>query len=71
MQNYYQRNIYTFVNGLEGAKAYPMMPNQMVLLMDADSPVCYQKTSDAYGKSTLKCFKLVEVNESELTGTTS
>lgn len=62
------RNTYAFVNGLEGAKAYPMSPNQMVLLMDSDSPVCFKKQSDNTGKATLQCFKLVEMSEDEMRG---
>ena len=61
-----QLNQYAFVNGIEGAKAYPIMPNQSLMLMDSDNPVCYMKTSDTTGKATLKCYKLVEVPEKEL-----
>ena len=64
----YKSNTYVFVNGLEGAKAYPMMPNQSLLLMDSDSPLCFQKSTDNIGKATLRCFKLVEVEEKELKG---
>ena len=60
-------NIYAFVNGIEGAKSYQMMPNQTVLLMDSDSPVCFMKTSNAMGQSTLRYFKLIETTEKELT----
>ena len=65
---YYQKNEYAFVNGLEGAKSYQMHPNQTVMLMDSDSPVCFMKTTDNMGKATLRCFKLQEVQESELRG---
>jgi hypothetical protein len=64
----YNRNTYAFVNGIEGAKAYPMSPNQMVMLMDSDSPLCFKKQSDNTGKATLQCFKLVEMSEDELRG---
>ena len=66
MNSYQQRNYYTFVNGLEGAKSYPILPGQSLMLMDVDSPVCYMKTADTTGKPTLKCYKLVEVPEKEL-----
>ena len=62
----YQRNYYTFVNGLEGAKAYPVVANQSVMLMDQENPVCYMKSADQTGRPTLKCYKLVEISESEL-----
>lgn len=64
--NSYQRNYYTFVNGLDGAKAYPIMPNQSLMLMDSENPVCYMKSADNTGKPTLKCYKLVEIPEKEL-----
>ena len=64
----YNRNIYAFVNGIEGAKAYPMAPNQVVMLMDSDSPLCFKKQSDNTGKASLQCFKLVEISEEELRG---
>lgn len=66
--NPYRTNVYAFVNGIEGARAYQMMPNQTVLLMDSDSPLCFMKTSDNMGKANLRCFKLLEVSEQELKG---
>ncbi len=59
-------NQYAFVNGLEGAKAYQVMPNQTMMLMDSDNPVVFMKTSDSFGKSSLRYFKLVEVKEDDL-----
>lgn len=67
MQNYnYPRNFYAFVNGVDGAKNYPIMPNQSLMLMDTNHPVCYMKVADGSGKPSLKCFKLVETSEDEL-----
>lgn len=66
MQNYYQRNYYVYVNGLDGAKAYPMIANQNLMLMDSEQPICYQKISDPSGKSTLRIFRLVEITEEDL-----
>lgn len=63
-----QTNTYAFVNGIEGAKAYPMAPNQTVMLMDNDNPIAYMKTSNAMGQASLKYFKLVETSEQELRG---
>lgn len=60
-------NTYVFVNGVEGAKSYQMVPNQSILLMDSDNPICYFKTSNAMGQSTLRFFKLVEVTEQDVT----
>lgn len=63
-----QMNQYAFVNGIEGAKSFQLGPNQTVLLMDSDSPVCYMKSSNGVGQSTLRYFKLTEVKESDLRG---
>ena len=64
-----QTSVYAFVNGIEGAKRYPLSPNQSMLLMDSEQSVCYLKQANALGQTTLKCFKLVEANESELQNT--
>ncbi len=61
-----QSGQYSFVNGLEGAKSYPMQPNQTLLLMDNNDSVCYMKQSNFLGQTTLRCFKLQEVSEQEL-----
>lgn len=61
-----QQNFYAFVSGLEGAKQYNIPANQSILLMDNAQPVCYLKQTNALGQTSLKCFKLVEVNESDL-----
>lgn len=61
-----QTNTYAFVNGLEGAKNYPVMANQSILLMDSEQQVCYLKSSNALGQSTLRCFRLLEIKEEEL-----
>lgn len=61
-----QLNQYAFVNGIEGAKSFQLSPNQSILLMDSDNPLCYMKSSNGVGQSTLKYFRLTEVSESEL-----
>lgn len=63
--NMQTNNQYTYVNGIEGAKAYSMMPNQTVLLMDSDNPIFYMKQSNALGQSTIRIFRFEEVKESE------
>lgn len=64
-----QANSYYYVNGSIGAKSFQMQPNQTVLLMDSDSPMCYMKQSNGMGQSKLRYFKLVEVNENDLNTT--
>ena len=61
-----QMNQYAFVNGIEGAKSFQMMPNQTIMLMDSENPVVYMKQSNSIGQSTLKYFKLVEINEQQV-----
>lgn len=70
MPNYnpYQQNgnYYYFVNGVEGAKAFQLTPNQTVMLMDSDHPVCYMKSTNSIGQPTLRYFKLEEVDENTI-----
>lgn len=61
-----QQNQYFFVNGLEGAKAYQIQPNQTVMLLDSEKPIICKKTSDQYGKSSIQFFKMVETTEEEI-----
>lgn len=67
-QSYYppqqpQANVYAFVNGVEGAKAYAIQPNQQVMLMDSDQPLVYLKSSNAMGQASLKYYRLTEIDE--------
>lgn len=64
--NLSQLKQYAFVNGIEGAKAYALMPNQMMLLMDADHPILYRKTSDSLGKSTIDYFAITQISENQV-----
>lgn len=53
----------TFVNGVEGAKAYLLMPNKSIYLMDSDSlngehPMLYLKKCDSQGICSLEPFEL-------------
>lgn len=57
---------YAFVNGIEGAKSFQVSPNQTMLLMDSDNPICYMKTSDSIGQASLRYFKLEEIDENTI-----
>lgn len=61
-----QLNQFAFVNGLEGAKAYQIMPNQTMMLMDSDNPVVYMKKSNSMGQSTLEYYKLTKITEQDI-----
>ncbi len=54
-------NQYAYVNGIEGAKAYLMNPNQTMLLMDSDEPIFYLKTSNQLGQASIRIFEFKEV----------
>ena len=59
----YMTNQYAYVNGIEGAKAYLMNPNQTILLMDSDNPIFYLKSSNQLGQSSIRTFKFEEIKE--------
>ena len=48
----------TFINGIEGAKAFIVAPNQTVYLKDSDSNILYEKKADAQVRYTLTAFEL-------------
>lgn len=55
-----QRNEYAFVDGIEGARAYQVRANSMMLLMDSQNPICYKKQVDMYGRTvSLEVYDLV------------
>ncbi len=55
----------TFVNGIEGAKAFIVNPNQTYYLIDDDSNTLYVKSADNLGKPSLKTFKIKAVEYDE------
>ena len=61
-----QQNTYVFVNGIEGAKAYQVAPNQTMMLLDSEKPLIYKKVSDQFGKSSIQFYKMIETTEEEL-----
>lgn len=54
-----QTNI-TFVNGMEGAKAFQLRPNSNVLLMDSDNSKFYVKSTDNLGIANIQTYSFVE-----------
>lgn len=63
----------TFINGIEGAKAFIVAPNQTIYLKDSDSNILYEKKADAQGRYTLTAFELkpIEINTPTATPTTT
>ena len=49
-----------WVQGIEGAKAYPVAPNANVMLMDSDSDIFYIKSSDQIGHPSIKVYEYKE-----------
>lgn len=54
-------NHFVWVQGKEGAKAYPVAPEKTVLFLDDQNPYVYRKVTDKLGRTAeFKVFKLVE-----------
>lgn len=52
----------TFVNGVEGAKAFIVGANQIIYLKDSDSNILFEKKADAQGRYTLTAFELKQID---------
>ena len=52
-----------YVNGVEGARAYPLPPNSKILLVDGDSKTFFIKTTDYEGKPTLERYSYTKYVE--------
>ena len=55
----------TRVNGLDGAKAFQIMPRETVALFDGNDDIFYIKSADDGGFPTIKAYRFAEV---DLTG---
>lgn len=58
-----QFNQYAYVNGIEGAKAFPMTPDTRIMLMDQNEPIFYMKASNMLGQSTITVYRFEEVQQ--------
>lgn len=67
MQNGIQGQIksLTRVNGIEGAKAFQVMPRETVALFDGNDDIFYIKSADDGGFPTIKAYRFAEI---DLTG---
>ena len=53
-----------WVQGIEGAKSYQLMPNSNVVLMDSENDgIFYIKSSDNVGMCIVRTFKYEEIQE--------
>lgn len=53
------------VNGIDGAKAYQVMPRETVALFDGNDDIFYVKSTDDGGFPTIKAYRFSEI---DLTG---
>ena len=60
--NLFQESIIR-VTGMDGAKAYPMIPNSRVALFDDSRDVFYIKAADAGGYPTLAAYTFSPLQE--------
>lgn len=59
---YLQNNGITWVQGIEGAKAWQLAPNSNILLMDSENDgKFYIKVSDSIGMCNLRVFEYKEI----------
>lgn len=66
MQTTTQNTGITWVQGIEGAKAYQLNPNCNAVLMDSEAEdIFYIKSSDNVGMCRLRIFKYSEVHPEE------
>lgn len=57
-------NIFAWVYGDAGAKAYPVAPNKTVLLVDSEGPFEFIKSADGMGRPyPMKYYTLTEIDE--------
>lgn len=59
-QSFSQNTNITFVNGMEGAKAFQLSPNSNVLLMDSDNSKFYVKSTDNLGVPKISSYSFSE-----------
>ena len=60
-QSFQQKQELIRVNGIEGAKNYPLSPGSTVALFDADSDTMFIKSMDAGGFPSIRTFSFMEM----------
>ena len=66
-----QRQELIRVNGIEGAKNYPLSPGSTVPLFDAESDIMYIKSMDAGGFPSIRTFAFSETTSKPVDATES
>ena len=70
-QPFQQKQELIKVNGLEGAKNYPLSPGSTVALFDADSDTMFIKSMDAGGFPSIRTFTFMETTSKPVDATES
>ena len=70
-QPFQQKQELIRVNGLEGAKNYPLSPGSTVPLFDAESDIMYIKSMDAGGFPSIRTFSFMETTSKPVDTTES
>lgn len=61
-----QQNQINWVQGIEGAKAFQLIPGANTILMDSENDgIFYIKSCDNVGMCNLRTFKFTEVNNTK------
>ena len=68
-QPFQQKQELIRVNGIEGAKNYPLSPGSTVALFDADSDTMFIKSMDAGGFPSIRTFTFMETTSKPLDST--
>lgn len=64
-----QKPNFDFVNGIEGAKSYRLMPNQSAILLDNENSLLYIKSANALGQSSIEYYSIQKTSEDAVKGT--
>lgn len=64
----YQQSQIIKVNGENGARAFQMMPNSSVLLLDEREPLVYLVQTDGAGYKSMMAYKIVPVQVEQSSG---
>ena len=70
-QPFQQKQELIRVNGLEGAKNYPLSPGSTIALFDAESDIMYIKSMDAGGFPSIRTFSFSETTSKPVDATES
>lgn len=65
-QPFQQKQELIRVNGIEGAKNYPLSPGSTVALFDADSDTMFIKSMDAGGFPSIRTFTFMETTSNPM-----